>query len=196
MSTYDDEMFNFLVEEENLKGLIVAKNQFPVIRERLIRDFWNKTAEIIKNKIQENQRWEIVIWKDILSSESTLYLRDKNIQTVKSELPPILFCWDMLSSNNPRCGLWVNPTLEDSKKKILREEFEKIRIELFQDFENSGNWPLIQIYKGLDFSNDNMLIKITPKNQDEKANELAEILFDLFERMHVHYDKIIYTLRN
>lgn len=190
MNEYEKEMYAFLTEEENLKGLIIGKNQFDFVRENLIKTFWDKVAEIIGEHLKDDTRWEVKKDENIFSVYSKLYLVDNKLMPKKSEHPLLFFCWERLASDYPYYGLCTNVSLGDKRVKVIESVWEKRNPEI-SNFQKSAAWPLWDGDKSFDFKKDSTLLHIIPSKVDEKAKEYAALFIDFFENMKEVYDVVI-----
>lgn len=198
MDNYEKEMFNFLTIEENLKGLVIAKDQYKKVREGLIKNFWNTVFNNLKTHFKDSKesiRWEIKMDNNIFNQYSKLYLRDKNLVLKPDEHPLVFFCWENLAYSYPYYGICTNRSLSENDKTkvfdIISQEKSSFKNNELSTFEKSPMWPLWAGDRQFDFSNDQTLLQIIPTKQEELAQQFADQLIDLFNLLQGSYERIL-----
>ena len=188
MDKFEKEMFEFLTQEENLKGLIIAKNQFNIVSETLIKTLWDKVAANLSLEMKRFPGWEVKTDKQISDSHSKIYLHDKELNLQKDGLPAMFFGWERLSRSYPYFGFFVNLASEDFKVNEMVPYLADHKPDFAKEFKGQdGGWLFWDQDKQLDFNIDNTLINIIPAKVDEKAKELSDMLLDLFINMQDIY---------
>ncbi len=195
MDKYEEEMFNFLTIEDNLKGLIIAKNQFKNVRERLIKNFWKSVQNDLKANLKDPTRWEVKIDSNIFVQYSKLYLLDKSLVNKPDTHPLVFFCWEELSFDNPCYGLCTNTRLPDTDRKkvfdIVSHESSAFLNNELSSFKKSDLWPLYADVHQYDLSNDQTLLQIIPTKQEELAKQFSDQLINLFNLLQDIYERIL-----
>lgn len=195
METYSRKMYQFLSKEENLKGLIIAKEQFPLVKKQLTLDFWKEVKLILTNALANDPNWEVILEEGIINSNtSKLYVWDKGHlgKNAPNKLPDFMFCWERLSTSYPYFGFWVNTeSIEFKSQEIINflSEKKNILAEGYEDMAES--FPFWWNDNELDFNSDNSLLLISAENRSKKAQEYADIVIELMDRMKEDYDKIL-----
>ena len=188
MDNYEKEMFDFLTQEENLKGLIIAKNQFNSVSETLIKTLWDKVTTNLSIEMKRYSGWEVKSDKQLSDSHSKIYLYDKDLKLQKDGLPSMFFGWERLSRSYPYYGFYVNLASEDFKVTEMVLYLLDQKPDFAKEFKGQdGGWLFWDQDKQLDFNIDNTLINIIPAKVDEKAKELSDMLLDLFINMQDIY---------
>lgn len=188
MSDYDDKMFGFLTQEENLEGLILAKNQFPDVRKRLISEFWIA----VKSKLDAEKPNDFEIYFELdriekTNSKLSLYKKGQDLCEINS-LPSIAISFENLNGAT-FYGIFVN---NESKSIKIKEGIEKLSALPLKDFKKEDNWyPLWKYDSELDFFNDQSLMNIIPSKRDEKANSCAQTLIELAKETESIVDEIL-----
>jgi hypothetical protein len=191
MNKYEEEMFDFLVTEENLQALIIAKNQFPLVRERLIQNFWNKVFGNVKNGLIEYENWEVKLEENITKWYSKLYIKEKNVFIFENHLPSFIFCWQRLNQNYPFYGFWINEQTNEFDVTKVKEYIGSIQKENFAEYHGYDDWFLLwEGVESFNFSNDETLLQIIPSLLEEKAKDFSDRILDLFEKCQIHYNHI------
>lgn len=165
-------MFDFLVTEENLQALIIAKNQFPLVRERLIQNFWNKVIDNVKNGLIEYENWEVKLEENITKWYSKLYIKEKKVFIFENHLPSFIFCWQRLNQNYPFYGFWINEQTTEYDTQKVKDYIGSIQKENFPEYHGYDDWFLIwEGVESFNFSNDETLLQIIPSLMEEKAKD-------------------------
>ena len=191
MNDYEDKMFQFLTEEENLKGMIIAKNQFPGVREKLIQNFWNQVYKNVKTAILNKQEWEVVLEGNINLWHSKLYIREKEGKTrvLDNGFPSFIFCLERLTAGSPYVAFWMNQ--HESTDYDLAKVHEYLSLKNYQKlmYDGTGSWFLLwREYQNFNLANDESLIQIVPTKMGEKAKEFSDALLELFNNHLEDYD--------
>lgn len=187
MTNPDQEFFQFLTEEGNLKGLIVAKNQFPIVRDKLIVNFWDQVRDKLIIGLKKQPQWEVKLESNIYHQHAKLFIFLKGSHIYKNHLPSIIFCFQRLTEKYPYLGFWINEQTNEYKTDRVKEYVASIHQEHFSEFKGFDDWWLI--WEGLesfDLSNEFKLLEIIPTKAEEKAEDFANRLIDLFERVLPH----------
>lgn len=191
MDNYEKEMFEFLTLEENLKGLIIAKNQFNSVRDTLIKTLWEKVEANLKNQFDGKVGWFIERDKQISDMFSKIYLYDKEIRMQRNALPSFFFGWERLSQKYPYYGFWINTESDEYRVEEIASYLKGRKHEIARGLGGpDGCWLFWGQDKQLEFNNDNTLINIIPTKVDNKAKELSDMLLDLFNDMQESYNFI------
>lgn len=191
MDQYEKEMYEFLTQEDNLKGLIIAKNQFNSVRDTLIRTLWEKVENNLKKHIEGKAVWSITKYKEIPDMFSKIYLYDNDLKMQKNELPSYFFGWERLGQKYPYYGFWINTESDQYKVDEIAVYLQSRKYEIAKGFGGpDGCWLFWGQDKQIEFNNDNTLLNIIPSKVDEKAKGLSDMLMDLFNDMHESYDYI------
>lgn len=192
MNNYDNELFDFLATEENLNALIIAKNQFPNVRKKLIQDFWNEVKRQIEDGLGENRaNWEVILEENITNWFSKLYIKERKVPILENRLPSFIFCWQRLNQNFPFFGFWINEQTKSYNIEKVSEYVATIHRENFSEYKEYDEWFLI--WDGVEefnLSNDQTLLQIVPSVMNEKAKDFADRLLELFSKTQVHYQFI------
>lgn len=192
MNEYEKEMFDFLTKEENMKGLIIAKNQFGTIRSKLLSDFWNLTHQKLVDSFKHESSWEVILQPDITNQFSKLYVSEKNMKrSAGNGLPSFIFCWERLTMSYPYYGFWLNRESQEYKFEKIYTYLLDVKRDKFPGFGKPEEWfPLWDNDKEIDFSNDESLLKIIPGKLENTSEEYCSLLVDLFKSMKEDYAHI------
>lgn len=187
MPTFEDEIFEFLTSEANYKAMLKARDYFPVIKERLISELWEKVYNGLEEFCSKNPTWKAVKEANLNSEWSKVYIYMTEEKREKNGLPPFLIGWERLAQSYPYYGFWVNKegTVYDFEKIMAyfeqeRSSFEKI--DSIQDINDEwwGFWgkPL-----KLDFNIDITLVDILPKHLERTSNDFIQKIIHIEEMM-------------
>jgi len=191
MDKFQKEMFDFLTREENLKGLIIAKNQYNLVVETLAKDLWNKVFSNLSGYFQDQNNWSVKFDKQISDSRSKLYLYDKELKIQKDGLPSMFFGWERLTKSYPYYGFFINLNSDEFRA----DEISRYILEHKHEFAHGlkgpdGGWLIWDQDNHIDFNIDNTLLNISPARVDSKADELSGMLIDLFNSMLESYNYV------
>lgn len=188
MSNYEKEMFQFLTTEENLKGLIIAKNHFPLVKEKLLHNFWNQVYVNIQLGIKAHENWEVKRDGNLTKWNSKIYIKERDDHIFENGFPSMIFCWERLMVDYPYFCFWYNEDYNEYDSRLSKDYIARCKQSNFQDFEGPINWFFL--WKGdekINFSNDNGLFHITPELYLDKAKEFSDAIIDLFANCIDHY---------
>lgn len=187
MSDYDDKMFEFLTQEENLEGLILAKNQFPDVKKRLIIGFWNS----VKSKLKEIMPDYFTVHLEhdrIEKGDSKLFIYKKGQNMCKNNLPSVIVLFENLNGST-FYGVFVNEESVDIDPSKAMDKLKDLNLKGYE--RPYGIYPLWKYDSELDFSSDQSLINIIPSKRDEKANSCAQTLIELAKETESIVDEIL-----
>ncbi len=191
MTNPEQEFFKFLTTEENLKGLIIAKNQFPSVKEKLIQNFWKTVLEKVSAGLVSHHKWEAKLEPNISHQHAKLFISEKNAWFYSNRLPSIIFCFQRLSQHYPYIGFWINEQTTEYDTIAVKDYVASKHKEHFPEFKGFEDWWLIwDEIQDFDLSIDETLIQIIPTLADEKAQDFADRLLGLFERVQPHLTHI------
>lgn len=191
MTNPENEFFEFLTTEENLKGLIIAKNQFPSVKETLIQNFWSKVLEKVTEGLQKHPGWNVKLESNISHQHAKLYISLANSIIYENKLPSIIFCFQRLTQYSPFIGFWINEQTKEYKTNAVKAYIASKHQENFPEFKDFDDWWLVwDEMTDFNLSIDETLLQIIPTKVEEKAKEFSDRLWDLFERVKPHLDYI------
>ncbi len=165
MSTYEEEIFNYLTKKENFISAHEIYEKFPGIKEKLIKEFWYE----VKNSLDEKRKgtdWKVDFDHD--EPEIKLYF-DKSIYVG----------FEGLYDKKPNYYLYV---YYEKNKKLDRVKINKyasnIKVIDEENWEKEKEGTHYWKYLEDDFSNINTLKRILPENRKDFAEELAKLLLE------------------
>ena len=165
MSTYQDEIFNYLTKKENFFSAFEIYQIFPEVKNSLIEQLWSKVKKNLEELIEEKD-WEIGISENIFETYSSLSVDVHDSFGI---------AFEKLHSQT-YYGLWID--VNDKKLDRLKIDEYASNIEAINRMRKSNDW-LGWAYTGANFDNIETLKKILPDNRDDYAQELADQLFEL-----------------
>lgn len=197
MTNPEQDFFEFLTTEENLKGLIIAKNQFPSVREKLIQDFWKKVLEKVTEGLNIYPEWEAKLESNISHQHAKLYIFPRKSHIYDNKLPSIIFCFQRLTQHCPYIGFWINEQTTEYNKDAIKAYIASKQKEHFAEFKGFEDWWLIwDDMTDFNLYIDETLLQIIPSELEEKAKDFADRLLELFERVQPHLVYINENYRN
>ncbi len=174
-SKYDEKIFEFLTEtEENFSAACEISENFPKIKERFIKEFWEEVKGELERKNEKG--WDIKKEGDTMNKNANLgfWFAGGDIRVIFGGLS---------SEKSNYYGLWRNyDNKEEFKEKI--ELYDSEIKKLKDDKEMiSNDWRLAYKDTGYDFKTRETLRRILPHNRSEFASELANLLFEFTEEI-------------
>lgn len=187
--SYEDEMFEFYTtNDKNLEGLILANSHFDFVRSKIILSFWRNVKITIEKYLMDNNltKWKVELEEDKLSSWSgKLYVFHETEVNIKlNNLPGEMICFQSLSKEQPYIGIWVNMD-SDSVTPNPAERISLISKSLESElgkYSTEAEWfPFWTYVDGLNFSNNDVLLKLVGNNGISATNNCLSIFIDFFE---------------
>lgn len=173
----EDKVFDFLTKKDNFQSAYEIHQKFPLIKDKLIVEFWMRVGEEVKSLIK-NSKWEFEFdASNILHKYSGLYINITNTMGVG---------FGKLAGETDY-GIWI----DDNDETLNRERIlEYVRtLKGLEQWEQSDIWPAYRILDH-NFSEIRTLLEIIPENRDGEngtAKEFSNTLFDFAK----HYEKEI-----
>ena len=172
---YDEAMFDFLTKADNFSFAFEVSENFDLVKNKLIEDFWIEIKKHIEEKVKkENKSWKIEQTK---IKEGELHL---GFSWQNNQVKVMLQLW---KKRDVYYGLWVNTESGqvDIKKFRENEQLEEIRKkrEMTDKYEK---WPCAT-NSILDFNKQADLEKILPTNRQNLVLKLVNTLFELTEEL-------------
>jgi hypothetical protein len=191
MDKYEKEMFDFLTQEENLNGLIIAKNQFNTVSEVLAKSLWAKVSGNLEKHLENQKEWVVRSDKQITDPHSKIYLHDNQQKSQKDGLPSMFFGWERLTRSYPYYGFFLNKDSDQFKAEEIRKYLLEKKHEIANGMKGpDGGWLFWDQDSQIDFNIDKTLLNLIPAKVDSKALELSQMLIDLFEKMRPVYNQV------
>jgi hypothetical protein len=198
MTNYNDEMFQFLATEENVEGLIIAKDQFEKVKMRLISEFWEEVLLALNTElIQSYQGWEVRLQRHGLNTGAKypklfIFNRVQQKITQSYELPSFMYCIENLNARKCFFGFWVNDKSEFYNGGDLLNYVSNWNEKLNFGYESKDDWyPLWTFIDGLDFNNDFTLKKLVETNRKEYISNIVSTVTKLFIETKDDYLELI-----
>jgi hypothetical protein len=197
MKKYEEEMFNFLTIEENFQGMLTAKNQFPMVKKKLISNLWSKVYQILKAHYKDKSEWIVKLDERLEIDTSKVYIYSKDLNLEANGLPPFLFGWERLSSSSPFYGFWVNHKGIFYDYLKIMDYLETQKDNIAPELEGRDEWwAFWDEDETLDFSNELTLVEILPAAVDSKAQIMADKIISLQKKMQEEYKFIKSQFKN
>jgi len=176
MSTYQDEIFNYLTRKDNFLSAYEIYQAFPEVKNTLIKEFWLAVKDLLEELIKTNN-WEIEISENIFDTYSYLCIWFNES-----------FCvaYEKLHGQTYH-GLWVDFNNKQLDRTKITEYVSNI--ESINWMKKSNNW-LGWTYTGVNFDSIDTLKKILPDNRIDFAKELATLLYELADELNKDIIKI------
>jgi hypothetical protein len=180
MSTYDDEMFNYLTKEENFIPAFELYEIIPDIKERLIKEFWKLVNEKLQDTIK-NTQWQTELYIEETKDPYLDLFFDERFKVGYEGFygRPDIYIYIEFGKNN------------DLDKKQIKYYVRDLAH--FKDFNTEDETTqIISYYQYLyeDFRQMQTLKHILPQNRDKYALDLAKELFNFGENLKPEINKM------
>jgi hypothetical protein len=176
MDQYEQELYNFLIQENNFNTMVKIMDQYQMVKENLLHDFWNKVSEKIYTLLSTRKGdWQVLNPNNKERSDAKLILYKAHWKGNESH-PFVGVAWEKLFGN-PYYGVWVNMDSNKINFDLVDTKIQSIRKDYNYRRDHTW-WPLWQ-FGGLNFSNNSELNKILPNRSEYLATEYAEKLIQL-----------------
>ena len=172
---YDEAMFEFLTKADNFSFAFEVSENFDLVKNKLIEDFWIEIKEHIEEKVKkENKSWKI---EQTAVKPQDLHL---GFSWQNGQVKVMFQLW---KKRDVYYGLWINTENEQVDIKKFRENkaLEKIR-RIREMHDKYEKWPCAT-NSILDFDKRADLEKILPTNRQNLVLELVNTLFELTEEL-------------
>lgn len=170
MSTYQDEIFNYLTKKDNFFSAYEIYQEFPGVKKNLIKQFWLSVKDEL-TELSEKTDWKIEVSENVFETYSSLSIRiNDNFYVAYEKL-----------HGQTYHGLWID---NDNK------QLDRIKINDYASNIESLNWMKKYDYwlgctlTGTNFDSIDTLKKILPDNRVDFAKELATLLYELANELN------------
>jgi len=171
MSSYEEEIFNYLTSKENFHLTFEIFQLFPEIKNQLIKEFWDIVYKKVKEKLEDTDA-KIEISENVFETWSSLFLYyngNKNIRIGFEQLHVKTYY-----------GVWINAVNENLDRERIDEYVRSIEsVKLLKKTNYWLGWE----YINADFNNIGTLKKVLPYIREEYANEIASLLIEFSKRI-------------
>lgn len=182
MDTYEREIFNYLTKKENFSSAFEIYQQFPKVKNELIRQFWEMVKKLLDEKANDNN-WQVKFFNDISEKYSKLglCLRSDNHENIRVIFEDLL--------GRTYYGVWINAE-NNALDKIQIKNFAE-GVSAIKQMKSSANeyWLGFE-YIEPDFNNIESLERILPDVREDLADELAQMLFGLAKEIKEEIEKM------
>lgn len=190
MSTYDNEIIEFLTRKENFEQMVNVMNHYGKVRQHLIQNFWDKTTSHL-SKLIAGTEWELVESKNWFDRYSKLGVALQAWAPHKEDgRAPIRVIYEGLSEK-PYYGLWINA---QSKRLDIDRILEAGRREdwLKEGFRSDSNkhWVFFR-FSEYDFGLADTLKKVLPEVADDEAARAASHILSFANDLRKSLDKLL-----
>ncbi len=170
MSTYQDEIFNYLTKKDNFFSAYEIYQTFPGVKNTLIKQYWLSVKDEL-TELSEKTDWKIEISEDVFETYSFLGIRINDSFYV---------AYEKLHGQTYH-GLWIdynNKQLDRTKINEYASNIESI------NWMKKNNYWLGLTLTGTNFDSIDTLKKILPDNRVDFAKELATSLYKLADELN------------
>jgi hypothetical protein len=173
MSTYQDEIFNYLTKKDNFFSAYEIYQAFPEVKKTLIEQYWqNVKDELIE--LTKNTNWKVELSENVFETYSKLRIwlngPNEGFGIVIEKL-----------HGESYHGLWIDVNNKQLDRARIDEYTSKI--EVIKGMKKNNYW-LGWTYSGVNFDSIETLKKILPDNRMEFAHEFATMLYKLAEELN------------
>jgi len=173
MDKFEEEIFDYLTEEDNFRPAYEIHQFFPEVKKKLITDFWNLVSKSLKIKTNDTN-WEVEIYDNIFDRYSKMGLHldnqyNKDLRVIFERL-----------HGNVYYGLWINKKSTDLNVPKINDYANTI--EGLKEIESPNNaYWLGSAYLDQDFQNLHTLESILPDKREILVDEYSNLLFEFAE---------------
>ncbi|MGI8584520.1 MAG: hypothetical protein ACR2KX_20205 [Chitinophagaceae bacterium] len=178
MNKFDEDLYDFVIKEENFEAAFEIGNRFKIYKEKLIKNFWSKVINNLESIIKQSNDSKlkncIVSDEDIIKTNGAISMYNaeydsKNYENVS--VSTSFFNWGEGKITN---GLFFN---SDEIKSINKLKIIKYCEKQYKSWNMHPDYTLT-IYKFLpdNFNDYETLRKIIPAGEGLLAEEYAESL--------------------
>ncbi len=190
-SNYEDQMFEFLTDEDRFRNMSLLVEQYEPVRRRLITEFWDDVFKLIEVWAKEKEEAGGTKW---IITKTDCFYQYSNISVSKSDWDgtadkaEVNLTWTGLH-NNPSYGVWTHYNSKIFKVWEFCEALHKL--ELNKSFPQRDHhwWPL-KSPSDLKLDQWQSLIRILPHHRSEMAKTFADTLTSFAEEIEEHIDGI------
>lgn len=184
MTTYENELLEFLSSKLNIEGMILANSKFDALKKFLVKRFWEKVEEIIRSNLASYSEWKVEMdnFNDSKDSKLKIIYNTSNFQ--KNDLPPVvMFTIELNKEGKAYYGIFINAENLSMNMDNLKEEFEKIRNAHFTNLkEFEDNFPIWDWMKmDVAFYSSDYLALLSTEEYEKYAQEYADEFCSFFK---------------
>jgi len=180
MTAYNEKLYEFITEEENFLPFIELKEQYEIVRKKLLTDFW-KEVEVELKKYKKS-KWEVWLDDDVMKEYSKLGFYHKDYYREKDESRSFGIIFEHLT-DSVLYGLWFNRTanLQNLNFNSVCNDIKHLHVTWKAG--TSAWWFAARNETGDNFDNSSDLVKILPKNREAVVKEYASLLISALEEL-------------
>lgn len=184
MTTYENELLEFLASKQNIEGMILANSKFDSLKKFLVRRFWGKVEEILRSNLASHSDWkvEMDIFNDTKNSKLKIVYNDLNV--IRSDQPTaVMFTFELNKEGKAFYGIWINEEVPNINMDGLKVEFEKIRNDHFTNLKGfDDNFPIWN-WMNIDmaFYSSDYLALLSTEEYEKYAQEYADEFCSFFK---------------
>lgn len=189
MNTYEQAVFDFFSQRDKLENMLKIRGHYNLVRKELLKHFWNEVKKETHLLLLDNPEWEIEYTSNDISIDNTRLAIYKKTYLHQNPYPLSCVAFERMGAYNfPYLGLWLNYSVLKEKTSIIKQTQYIIDSDL--EIDKNDWWLGWKRISGLDFRNDDDLLKITPKEGVDLAKSLARDAVDLLIKAEPLLDKI------
>lgn len=159
MSKYEDEMFNFIVHEDNFNFALEISEMLPDVKNRLLDEFWELVIDTLR-ELDAEKKWEFAlddIWIDIYSNAGgSFYFAFYDI------------------NNRPWIGIWLEEEGDKLRGQRILEEMD-----LMKNLKPAKREEAVAYINHHEkIQSDSFIKSIIPSKRTNTAKEISNWIWD------------------
>ena len=143
MTKYQDEMYKFITSTENFEAVCDLVDEFPLMKQRLLEEFWLEVRDSLQREIMRFEAWKI--WNGITDKSNpaiTIY-RDEFCFEKANDAKVAIRIEHLMDT--PWYGLFVNRKMSTFDFKDIWAKATELKLSEFKIGRIDGWWwPLYQ----------------------------------------------------
>ena len=189
----EDAIYKYVTEDKDkILGMAKAHEYYPVVKERLLTEFWETVEKKLHDKFKEDDNWRIDKTSAMNEPSSKLYVYSNEFELVEhNNLPPFFFGFENLQYY-PYYGIWINrgdDKFDDEKVIKVRSKFNNQKS--MMTLGERGEWWLSWRHiNGLDLSRESNIVNLLPEEREQKSEMMVEELSKLIESSNKELTRI------
>ena len=193
LNEYEKELFDFLVQPENFKGMVLVASQLDMVKQQLLTAFWQEFADALKALLPSTDGWVI----QLQQSSSIIFdwkIRIYQLDWLYNGRQEVSFGWEM-ENGRMYYGIIVNkdePRYEKIYKELTREPAPwnaKLK-------RKTSSWYPFWEWANTDLSDENAFEQLLPADKKRASlimnySELAaELCKEIAPTVNAALDKV------
>jgi hypothetical protein len=191
LSAYEKELYDFLTQPENFKGMMLAAAQAEMVKRNLLREFWNEFEQAMISKLQSQSTWKVII------VNKSAHPIDWKMRIFKTNWnPQKLFevCWGYEIENGKLFYGLIN-NQDQARHPIIREKLDAEPGDWKSELSGRPTaWYPAWNWEGLQLTTNEAYEQLLPNARIARIEDNVQRTADFLERVSKTVDKIFASL--